>query len=93
VIQRAVYGFKVLIDEFHDGSTSPTEETTGIIDVTNPVQYSVSNSNLVLNGGSKSHLIGFFDPCPGMPKKLRIEFEKHGRRGSIVCGDDDAVSL
>jgi DnaJ family protein C protein 11 len=64
------------------------------IDVRIPLQVLVQNSQLVIPGGrSKSGLLGFYDPCPGQPKQLTLEYEFGTRQHRITYADRDAVTL
>ena len=58
------------------GSSNPEGPgESGWIDVTLPVQALVGDSKLVIPGGrAKYNLIGFWDPCIGEPKKLRVRY-------------------
>lgn len=58
-----------------NGSEVGSEGAVAYIDVTIPVQALVGDSKLVIPGGrAKYNLIGFWDPCIGEPKKLRVRY-------------------
>ncbi|KAI1316026.1 hypothetical protein EDD11_010489 [Mortierella claussenii] len=65
-----------------------------VADVTIPVQALVNNSQLALPGGhSKNHILGFYDPCLGEKKQLRIRYEFQKRIHEVIVADLDHVAL
>jgi len=58
-----------------------------IIDVTIPLQNMVNKSQLHLGSYSKSSLIGFYDPCFGKEKTLRVVYSFQGRIHLIEIGE------
>ncbi|KAF8961780.1 hypothetical protein BGZ46_001294 [Entomortierella lignicola] len=65
-----------------------------VADVTVAVQALVNNSQLVLPGGhSKNHILGFYDPCLGEKKQLRIRYEFQKTMHEVVVADMDHVML
>ena len=75
VIVEAYYGH---VDSFTPrGMREQHDEDGGerYIDVTIPIQALVADSKLVIPGGRGKHnLIGFWDPCIGEGKKLRVRY-------------------
>ncbi|XP_058987131.1 dnaJ homolog subfamily C member 11 isoform X6 [Musca domestica] len=63
------------------------------IDVTIPVQCLVKDGVLELYNSSKSDLPGFYDPCIGEAKILRIDYLHNNVNKSIVVKDIEAVRL
>ncbi|XP_061392034.1 dnaJ homolog subfamily C member 11 [Musca vetustissima] len=63
------------------------------IDVTVPVQCLVKDGVLELYNSSKSDLPGFYDPCIGESKFLRIDYMHNNVNKSIVLKDIEAVRL
>lgn len=62
------------------------------IDVTIPVQALVNDSTLVIPGGrSKHNLLGFWDPCLGEKKKLRVRYMFRGKIHEVTV--DDTMGL
>ncbi|ORX50062.1 DnaJ-domain-containing protein [Piromyces finnis] len=59
-----------------------------IIDVTIPLQNMVNKSQLHLGSYSKSSLIGFYDPCFGKEKVLRVVYIFQGRIHLIEVGEN-----
>lgn len=69
VILSAWYG---PISAFSDRGV---RDNDAVIDVTIPVQALVQNSKLYIPGGrNKFNLMGFWDPCIGENKKLRVRY-------------------
>lgn len=87
VIIQAFYG-KINIDE-----AFVEESTENIIDVTIPLQFLVKDSKLELPAGSKSTLIGFYDPCPGEEKYLQIHYLLNQQMNEIRISDASPLSI
>lgn len=66
---------------------------TEVIDVTVPLQCLVNNSRLELHAHSKAYLVGFYDPCLGRQKRLRIDYEYQGKLHRAVIDDVDSLLL
>ncbi|TPX60781.1 hypothetical protein SpCBS45565_g07404 [Spizellomyces sp. 'palustris'] len=63
------------------------------IDVTMAVQSLVNNSQLHVSGGhSKVNIIGFYDPCLGEQKRLRITYKFQGKLHQVEVDDQAAVA-
>ncbi|GJJ77190.1 DnaJ homolog subfamily C member 11 [Entomortierella parvispora] len=63
-----------------------------VADVTIAVQALVNNSQLAMPGGhSKNHVLGFYDPCLGEKKQLRIRYEFQKKLHEVVVADMAAV--
>lgn len=69
------------------------QHNPNIIDVKLPLQCLVKDSRLQLYGSTKSELPGFYDPCFGEDKFLRIDYEYQGRSCSITVADSEDVKL
>lgn len=86
-------GIKELIGRAKSTFPSLTNEVDAIIDVTIPIQSLVSNGQLHISGGhSKSGLIGFYDPCLGEDKQLRITYTFQSRLHQIQVGDKKSLA-
>ncbi|ORX75758.1 DnaJ-domain-containing protein [Anaeromyces robustus] len=91
IIIEALYGnakllkFKKLLYKQNKPNKSLSDE---IIDVTIPLQSMVNKSQLHLGGYSKSSLIGFYDPCFGKEKVLRVVYSFQGRLHLIEVGEN-----
>lgn len=93
IVVYACYG---CLDE--DNKEVAGQETTEgeerVIDVTIPLQYLVEDSQLHLHeSSSKSHLLGFFDPCPGEEKKLYIKYLFKDKLHEVTISDTEAIGL
>jgi DnaJ family protein C protein 11 len=79
--------------KFLKSSKMPMSARKDFIDVTIAVQSLVTNSQLHISGGhSKSNLIGFYDPCYGEKKHLRIIYQFQGRLHEVTVGDKQPVA-
>ncbi|XP_053681347.1 dnaJ homolog subfamily C member 11 [Anopheles nili] len=96
VIISAMYG------KFRDIENVSVEETDNmgfvqhnpfLIDVRIPLQCLVKDSRLTLYASSKSELPGFYDPCFGEEKQLKIDYEFRNNTFSSVFDDLDSVHL
>jgi DnaJ family protein C protein 11 len=87
----------LIILEAHYGhltSTTTTDSSIKIIDVTIPLQTLVKNSTLKIETTvSKSNLTGFYDPCVGEEKSLFIKYSFHSQIHTITYKDTDPVIL
>ncbi|KAK9768464.1 hypothetical protein K7432_000875 [Basidiobolus ranarum] len=65
-----------------------SENELDIADVTIAVQALVNNSQLIIAGGhSKANIIGFYDPCFGSRKQLKISYRFQGQDHQVTIGD------
>lgn len=69
----------------------PSAET--IVDVTLPLQCLTRDSRLRLQKTSKSQLPGFYDPCVGEPKVLRIDYTYRDVSFSVEIKDEQDLRL
>ncbi|KAJ1911570.1 hypothetical protein IWQ60_010074, partial [Tieghemiomyces parasiticus] len=59
-----------------------------VVDVTVPLQYLVNHSKLVLPGNAtKADLVGFFDPCFGRRKQLRVTYRFNRQLHTVTIDD------
>ncbi|XP_049299929.1 dnaJ homolog subfamily C member 11 [Anopheles funestus] len=96
IIVSALYG------KFSDNENVSLEEADDmgfvqqnpfVIDVRIPLQCLVKDSQLMLYSSSKSELPGFYDPCFGEEKQLKIDYEFRNNSYSSVFADSDPVRL
>uniref|UniRef100_A0A182QHK4 J domain-containing protein n=1 Tax=Anopheles farauti TaxID=69004 RepID=A0A182QHK4_9DIPT len=96
IIVSAMYG------KFSDAENVSLEEADDmgfvqqnpyVIDVRIPLQCLVKDSQLTLYSSSKSELPGFYDPCFGEEKLLKIDYEFRNTSYSSIFGDMDPVRL
>ncbi|XP_004526411.1 dnaJ homolog subfamily C member 11 [Ceratitis capitata] len=85
IITKAIYG------QMEDSSINLRENA--FIDVTIPLQCLVKGGTLVLYRSSKSELPGFYDPCIGEDKILKIDYTFRNQSNSIIIKDMDSVQL
>jgi DnaJ homolog subfamily C member 11 len=75
-------------------STTNSENSSKIIDVTVPLQALVKDSTLKITSTvSKSNLIGFYDPCIGEEKSLLIKYTVRSEMHTILYNDTDPILL
>ena len=93
VIVNATYG--IVEDATQPLTTLNTDADDGTsIDVTTPMQCMVEDSTLIIPAGeSKSWLTGFYDPCIGEPKQLRVRYLFWGRLHEVVINDEDLLKI
>ncbi|GBC07248.1 hypothetical protein RclHR1_07330006 [Rhizophagus clarus] len=70
----------------------PLSEKKDVADVRIPVQALVHDSQLTIPGGySKSNIMGFYDPCMGEHKQLRIKYQFQRKFHEVTV--DDTVPI
>ncbi|KAF9916096.1 hypothetical protein BX616_004629 [Lobosporangium transversale] len=83
----------LVIVQAHYGNLDAAPELGLVVDVTIPVQALVNNSQLIMPAGhSKSHILGFYDPCLGEKKQLKIRYEFQRRMHEVVVTDLASVA-
>lgn len=58
-----------------------------------PLQCLVKDSALRLQASSKAVLTGFYDPCPGERKQLRVRYRCMGALHEVTVGDVDELKI
>ena len=92
VIVNATYG--LLQDATAPLTTLNSSTDDSSIDVTIPMQCMVEDSTLIIpSGESKAWLTGFYDPCIGEPKQLRVRYLFWGRLHEVVINDEDQLKI
>lgn len=86
IILNAWYG-KFVTDNSHK------HERARVIDVTVPLQCLVKDSKLILTEASKAGLPGFYDPCVGEEKSLKMLYQFRGVMHQVLCGDTEALRI
>uniref|UniRef100_A0A667X2C3 DnaJ homolog subfamily C member 11 n=1 Tax=Myripristis murdjan TaxID=586833 RepID=A0A667X2C3_9TELE len=86
IILNAWYG-KFVTD------TSQKQERAQVIDVTVPLQCLVKDSKLILTEASKAGLPGFYDPCVGEEKSLKLLYQFRGVMHQVLSGDTEALRI
>ncbi|ODN92819.1 hypothetical protein L198_05615 [Cryptococcus wingfieldii CBS 7118] len=93
IILSATYGLASKIDNPIEAlSEKPIvteeDEEEETIDVTIPIQALVQDSRLYIPGGKgKFNVLGFYDPCIGENKKLKVQYSFRGRLHEVVVED------
>jgi DnaJ family protein C protein 11 len=95
IILQADYG---LASAFTDrGIRHPDEDENGgpmVIDVTIPLQSMVQDSRVMIPGGrTKSDLLGFYDPCIGESKKIRIRYLFSEKVHEVTVTDKETLRI
>lgn len=69
------------------------DDAQTIIDVTLPLQCLTRDGKLRLQKSTKSQLPGFYDPCMGEPKVLKIDYTYREVSYSVVIKDEQELRL
>uniref|UniRef100_A0A8D0H633 DnaJ homolog subfamily C member 11 n=1 Tax=Sphenodon punctatus TaxID=8508 RepID=A0A8D0H633_SPHPU len=86
IIVNAWYG-KFVNDQ------SRKNEKVKVIDVTVPLQCLVKDSKLILTEASKAGLPGFYDPCVGEEKSLKVLYQFRGVLHQVMSADNEALRI
>jgi DnaJ family protein C protein 11 len=95
VIMKALYGSNTILNNLYSSSDTSFESTSGVIDVTTPLNFLVNDSGqLKLHEGvKKSGIMGFCDPCPGDQKLLYVEYAYAGNQHKVLVGDYEELLI
>ncbi|XP_051844626.1 dnaJ homolog subfamily C member 11 isoform X1 [Antechinus flavipes] len=72
---------------------SRKNEKVKVIDVTVPLQCLVKDSKLILTEASKAGLPGFYDPCVGEEKSLKVLYQFRGVLHQVMAADNEALRI
>ncbi|XP_054993550.1 dnaJ homolog subfamily C member 11 isoform X1 [Sorex araneus] len=72
---------------------SRKNERVKVIDVTVPLQCLVKDSKLILTEASKAGLPGFYDPCVGEEKNLKVLYQFRGVLHQVMAQDSEALRI
>ncbi|CAK6440554.1 unnamed protein product [Pipistrellus nathusii] len=72
---------------------SKKSEKAKVIDVTVPLQCLVKDSKLILTEASKAGLPGFYDPCVGEEKSLKVLYQFRGVLHQVMALDGEALRI
>jgi len=64
-----------------------------IADVTVPLQYLVENSHIYLRKGTKTNLLGFYDPAPGEKKQLFVRYLFRDRVFEVTIDEKEELNI
>ncbi|KAK6935181.1 DnaJ-like protein C11, C-terminal [Dillenia turbinata] len=89
VIIKALYGNRKALRQKDESKKEDDKLSSQVVDVTLPLNFLVNDSGqLKLHEGvKKSGIMGFFDPCPGEPKELHVEYTYGSNRYMVVIDD------
>ncbi|XP_019941868.1 dnaJ homolog subfamily C member 11-like [Paralichthys olivaceus] len=73
--------------------TSQKQEKAKVIDVTLPLQCLVKDSKLILTEASKVGLPGFYDPCVGEDKSLKLLYQFRGVMHQVISADTEPLRI
>ena len=95
-IEQSKHGLLIL--EAWYGKLFDTQEEDGLIqpkvvDVRIPLQCLVVDSKLILHESSKSNIPGFYDPCIGEKKHLRVRYEFRGDLHEVTVRDSEPLII
>uniref|UniRef100_A0ACD5TN96 Uncharacterized protein n=1 Tax=Avena sativa TaxID=4498 RepID=A0ACD5TN96_AVESA len=95
VITKALYGDRKKIKESSELSDIDDNVASQVLDVTIPLNFLVTEAGqLKLHEGiKKSGIMGFYDPCPGDPKLLLVEYTYHGQQYKVMADDCGALLI
>ncbi|WVQ82052.1 hypothetical protein IAT38_004180 [Cryptococcus sp. DSM 104549] len=92
IILSAHYGLATSFTENGIIVSEKPEEEEEIIDVTVAIQALVQESKLYIPGGKgKFNILGFYDPCIGENKKLRVRYLFRGKLHEVTVDDVGAL--
>uniref|UniRef100_A0A7N5JL20 DnaJ homolog subfamily C member 11 n=1 Tax=Ailuropoda melanoleuca TaxID=9646 RepID=A0A7N5JL20_AILME len=72
---------------------SKKSEKVKVIDVTVPLQCLVKDSKLILTEASKAGLPGFYDPCVGEEKNLKVLYQFRGVLHQVMALDNETLRI
>lgn len=72
---------------------SQKQEKAKVIDVTVPLQCLVKDSKLILTEASKAGLPGFYDPCVGEEKSLKLLYQFRGVMHQVISADTEPLRI
>ncbi|XP_013865067.1 dnaJ homolog subfamily C member 11 [Austrofundulus limnaeus] len=73
--------------------TSQKQDKAKVIDVTVPLQCLVKDSKLILTEASKAGLPGFYDPCVGEEKSLKLLYQFRGVMHQVISADAEPLRV
>ncbi|XP_021472064.2 dnaJ homolog subfamily C member 11 [Oncorhynchus mykiss] len=72
---------------------SRRHERAKVIDVSVPLQCLVKDSKLILTEATKTGLPGFYDPCVGEEKSLKVLYQFRGVMHQVLSPDGEALRI
>eukprot|EP01128_Nolandella_sp_AFSM9_P009209 TRINITY_DN5831_c0_g1_i1.p1 TRINITY_DN5831_c0_g1~~TRINITY_DN5831_c0_g1_i1.p1 ORF type:complete len:458 (-),score=75.89 TRINITY_DN5831_c0_g1_i1:34-1407(-) len=68
-------------------------DSTAILNVTEPLQYCITNSKLILGTAPKHSLLGFYDPVTSLPNYLEVYYELDGACYCVVVEEEQPLVI
>ncbi|MCL4128914.1 UNVERIFIED_CONTAM: hypothetical protein GTU68_050335 [Idotea baltica] len=90
VILQSLYGR--LVGEGNEPA-SDFDASDDVIEVTIPLQCLVKDSKLLLQESSKCQLPGFYDPCPGEDKYLKVRYLFRAVIHQVTIKDEEPLRI
>ncbi|BDD58776.1 hypothetical protein MAP00_004028 [Monascus purpureus] len=88
VVTRAEYGYIPPTERRKDASAEAK-----VVDVTVPVAALVDRSQLIIPRETvKFHIVGFYDPAPLLPKKLKVWYQFNGKQHFVEADDSEGIT-
>ena len=87
LILEAWYG-KLFDTQEEDGLVQPK-----VVDVRIPLQCLVVDSKLILHENTKANIPGFYDPCIGEKKHLRVRYEFRGAFHEVTVSNSEPLII
>ena len=78
---------------FDQGQPGEYDEELKVIDVRVPLQCLVIDSKLILHETSKVDIHGFYDPCVGEKKYLRVRYEFRGMPHEVTVENSEPLII
>ncbi|KAF7168627.1 hypothetical protein CNMCM5623_001596 [Aspergillus felis] len=92
VITKAEYGHYPSPKRWTNNSSNVAKDLD-IADVTIPVAALVDHGQLVITKDTvKFQILGFYDPAPLLPKKLKIWYTYHGKEHFVEANDSEGIA-
>ncbi|KAJ4952043.1 hypothetical protein NE237_028875 [Protea cynaroides] len=95
VITRAIYGSRKAFKKKKESREVDDDLVPQVVDVTVPLNFLVNDSGqLKLHEGvKKSGIMGFYDPCPGEPKQLHVEYTYGSENYEVTVNDYEELGI
>ena len=94
--ERARHGLIVIeawYGKLYDTAEGHHTFSPKVIDVTVPLQCLVVDSKLILHDTSKVSIPGFYDPCIGEKKYLRVRYEFRGQLHEVTVENSETLII
>lgn len=94
--ERARHGLIIIeawYGKLYDTAEGQHTFSPKVIDVTIPLQCLVVDSKLILHEASKVSIPGFYDPCIGEKKHLRVRYEFRGQLHEVTVENSETLII